>query len=207
VESRHRRSFRRRSPRSPGHHVDQSYRIAPFRRFSVAPTPRRPCRRTTRSTVGYDWEPPATDHAAGAAQVSAAVLMSLATSSGWETIATWLEGTSMVVAPMRLANRRSASGGIASSCVATRYQDGSDFQAGTAHDIVEGRRGQGLLNGVHRLCLHRVDVAREVLHEVVLSQPGEAPLVGEEVYQCRGWRALRQQRAERFPSSSPKAAM
>jgi hypothetical protein len=32
---------------------------------------------------------------------------------------------------MGLANRRSASGGIASSFWATRYQDGIDFQAGT----------------------------------------------------------------------------
>ncbi len=32
---------------------------------------------------------------------------------------------------MRSANGRSASGGIASSLVATRYQDGRDFQAGT----------------------------------------------------------------------------
>src|SRR6201993_4922894 len=57
--------------------------------------------------------------------------MSWATSPGWETIGTWLEGISTVVAPMRLANRRSASGGIAWSSAATRYQDGSVFQAGT----------------------------------------------------------------------------
>ena len=37
----------------------------------------------------------------------------------------------MVVAPMRLANSRSASGGMAWSSVATRYQDGSGFHAGT----------------------------------------------------------------------------
>src|SRR5947209_2885902 len=58
--------------------------------------------------------------------------MSWATSPGWATIGTWLEGISTVVAPMRLANRRSASGGIAWSSAATRYQDGSVFQAGTA---------------------------------------------------------------------------
>ena len=46
-------------------------------------------------------------------------------------MATWLDATSTVVAPMRLANRRSASGGIASSLAATRYQDGCDFQTGT----------------------------------------------------------------------------
>src|SRR5580704_6501379 len=60
----------------------------------------------------------------------AAALMSCTTSCGWETIATWLDGTSTVVAPMRLANRRWASGGIASSFVATRNQVGSAFQAG-----------------------------------------------------------------------------
>src|SRR3984893_17688543 len=57
--------------------------------------------------------------------------MSWATSPGCETIATWLEGISTVVAPMRLANMRSASGGSAWSSAATRYQDGSAFQAGT----------------------------------------------------------------------------
>src|SRR5205809_405869 len=45
-------------------------------------------------------------------------------------MATWLDGISMVVAPMRDANKRSASGGMASSCWATTYQVGSDFQAG-----------------------------------------------------------------------------
>ena len=55
---------------------------------------------------------------------SAAVLTSWATSSGWETIATWPAGTSTVLAPMRLANCRSASGGIAWSFSATRNQDG-----------------------------------------------------------------------------------
>ena len=61
---------------------------------------------------------------------AAAVSMSSTTSSGWETIATWLVATSTVVAPMRWANSRSASGGIAWSPSATRYHDGSDFQAG-----------------------------------------------------------------------------
>src|ERR1700686_1008657 len=60
-----------------------------------------------------------------------AVLMSFTTSCGWVTIATWLDGTSAVGAPMRLANRRSASGGSAWSSAATRYQVGSAFQAGT----------------------------------------------------------------------------
>src|SRR6476659_9142967 len=66
-----------------------------------------------------------------AGTASAAALMSWATSPGCETIAMWLEGISTVVAPMRLANMRSASGGSAWSSAAPRYQDGSDFQAGT----------------------------------------------------------------------------
>src|SRR6267143_3750073 len=62
---------------------------------------------------------------------SAAFSTRSVTSCGCETIGTWLDGTSTVVAPMRDANSRSASGGIASSFWATRYQDGSDFHAGT----------------------------------------------------------------------------
>src|SRR5260221_14296328 len=72
----------------------------------------------------------AQETAQAVAAACAAVLMSCTTSCGWETIATWLDGTSMVVAPIRLANRRWASGGSAWSSAATRYQDGSAFQAG-----------------------------------------------------------------------------
>src|SRR4029077_7239023 len=61
----------------------------------------------------------------------AADSISFTTSAGWETIARWPAGTSTVFAPIRLANMRSTSGGIASSLVATRYQLGSDFHAGT----------------------------------------------------------------------------
>ena len=60
----------------------------------------------------------------------AASLMSLTTSSGCDTMGTWLEAISKVVAPIRWANKRSALGGIASSFLATRYHDGSVFQAG-----------------------------------------------------------------------------
>src|SRR5712692_11804820 len=73
----------------------------------------------------------AEDAAQAVTAACVAVLMSCTTSCGWETIATWLDGTSTVVAPMRLANRRWASGGSAWSSAATRNQDGSDFQAGT----------------------------------------------------------------------------
>jgi hypothetical protein len=44
--------------------------------------------------------------------VLAAFLTSRVTSSGWETMATWLDGISMVTAPMRPANWGSASGGL-----------------------------------------------------------------------------------------------
>src|ERR1700744_92717 len=57
--------------------------------------------------------------------------MSRATSAGWETIATWLDGISTGVAPIRAADCRPAAGGRAWSSAATRYQDGSVFQAGT----------------------------------------------------------------------------
>ena len=68
--------------------------------------------------------------AAAAPTVAAAVSISAATSAGCETIATWLEVSSVVVAPMRPANCRWASGGMTSSFSATRYQVGCDFHAG-----------------------------------------------------------------------------
>jgi len=49
----------------------------------------------------------------------------------------------MVVAPMRRANSRSASGGMAWSWVATRYHVGSDFQAGTPMTSVNVEPARG----------------------------------------------------------------
>src|SRR4051812_43994812 len=69
-------------------------------------------------------------YAAATGTAAAAVSMSSTTWSGCEIIGTWLEATSTVVAPMRWANWRSPSGGIASSFSATMYQVGSDFHAG-----------------------------------------------------------------------------
>ena len=43
-------------------------------------------------------------HRTAAPTLSAALSTSSATSAGWETIATWLEGISVVVAPIRAAN-------------------------------------------------------------------------------------------------------
>ena len=60
----------------------------------------------------------------------AAASISATTASGWETIATWLDATSTVSAPIRRANIRSSSGAIAWSSAATRYHDRSDRHAG-----------------------------------------------------------------------------
>src|SRR5690348_14871847 len=124
--------------------------------------------------------------------------MSWATSPGWETIATWLEGISTVVAPMRAANCRSASGGSASSPAATRYQDGRVFQAGTPITSVKADAASGCCTAYITLALTGVDVAGEVVDEVVFGQPPEAAGVGEQVRQRRGHRSLGQQPAQRF---------
>src|SRR2546423_4835676 len=72
------------------------------------------------------------------------------------------------------------------------------FPGRDTHYLLEGGRGQRLLHGVHDPGLDRIHVSGEVVHEVVLWQPGEALLVDDEVRQCRGHRSLRQQRADRF---------
>src|SRR5450432_2540657 len=51
------------------------------------------------------------------------------TSLGFDSIGTWLVSSSVVVAFMRFAKKRSSSGAIAWSPLATMYQDGFDFQA------------------------------------------------------------------------------
>ena len=56
-------------------------------------------------------------------------MMTAATSFGFESIATWLVSSSVVVAFMRLAKKRSASGAIAPSCFDTMYHDGFVFHA------------------------------------------------------------------------------
>ena len=69
-------------------------------------------------------------------------MTSCTTSSGWETIATWFVATSTVVAPMRWANSRSASGGIAWSPWATRCQLRERLPRGDAHHLGERRAGE-----------------------------------------------------------------
>lgn len=56
-------------------------------------------------------------------------MMMAATSAGFANIAKWLVFNSVVVAFMRLAKKRSSSGGIASSNFATMYHDGFVFHA------------------------------------------------------------------------------
>jgi hypothetical protein len=51
---------------------------------------------------------------------------------------------------------------------------------------------------MHDPRLDRVNVGREMIHEVVLGQPGEALGVHVQVRQRWGRRTLRQQRADRF---------
>src|SRR5689334_3732011 len=56
-------------------------------------------------------------------------MMTADTSFGFESIGTWLESSSFVVAFMRLAKKRSSSGAMARSFLATMYHDGFDFHA------------------------------------------------------------------------------
>src|SRR5262245_26621631 len=60
---------------------------------------------------------------------SAASMIIPATALGCETRETWLDLSSVVVAFMRLAKKRSSSGEIAWSSVETAYQEGLVFQA------------------------------------------------------------------------------
>src|SRR6266496_518089 len=55
--------------------------------------------------------------------------MTSITNLGWESIGTWLLSSSYVVAPMRLAAKRSSSGWTVRSFLATMYQLGFDLQA------------------------------------------------------------------------------
>src|SRR6267142_1694010 len=59
----------------------------------------------------------------------AAARITSITKSGWESMGTWLLATSVVVAPIRLARKRSRSGWTVRSFLPTMYQLGFDFQA------------------------------------------------------------------------------
>src|SRR5215472_14776802 len=55
--------------------------------------------------------------------------MTSSTKSGWDKIGTWLLSVSKTIAPIRFATKRSNSGWIVRSFVATMYQLGFDLQA------------------------------------------------------------------------------
>src|SRR6516225_11875699 len=59
----------------------------------------------------------------------AAFRITSSTKSGWDNIGTWLLSVSKVVAPIRFATKRSNSGWIVRSFVATMYQLGFDLHA------------------------------------------------------------------------------
>ena len=88
-----------------------------------------------------------------AATASTAVLMSCSTSLGGRPWPRGWSQTSRVVALMRAANCRWASGGIAWSPSATRNQDGSDFQAGTPITSSRALQGNGCWTAYMTLAL------------------------------------------------------
>src|SRR4030095_10533179 len=59
----------------------------------------------------------------------AAFRITSSTKSGWDNIGTWLLSVSKIVAPIRFATKRSNSGWMVRSFVATMYQLGFDLQA------------------------------------------------------------------------------
>ena len=91
----------------------------------------------------------------------------------------------MVVASMRAAESRSASGGIAWSSVATRYRRGRELQAGTPITS-GGQSGQGLLDSAHDPCPDSVNIGREVLDEIIFWRPGGTKRVDVQVRERQG---------------------
>jgi hypothetical protein len=107
-------------------------------------------------------------------------------------------GTSTVAAPMRRANWRSASGGMASSFAATQVPRPQRPPGRDAHHVVERRHAQRLLNGVHDPGLHRIDARREVVDEVLLREPAQALVVDDQVRQRRRGGSTAEQGPERL---------
>jgi hypothetical protein len=126
------------------------------------PARRRPTRlRFNRGGVG-DGADRCSRSRASARVRRAAVVMRFTTSSGWETIATWLVGTSMVVAP---SEGRTAAGHRAGS-PGRRRRSGTGRQrlpGRDAHHLSEGAPVQRLLDREHDLGLDRVDIGREMV--------------------------------------------
>jgi len=148
-----------------------------------------------------------------AARFSAAALMKVGpTSPGWETMATWLEGTSIVVAPIRLANMRSASG---RDCLILRGGPGTR----TGHQLpgrecpITSPKAEPARACPVRACITLAwtgcTSAAKYLTKFVLGQASRIPcLFGEQVPRARGaWGPLRQQAPSDSPASSAKAAI
>jgi hypothetical protein len=84
------------------------------------------------------------------------------------------------------------------SGVAARYQLGRFFHAGAPTDVAERRGVQRLLRSEHHPGSDGVDVAGEVVDEVVLGQPREAEVVDREVGECRSRLPASEKRADRL---------
>ena len=106
---------------------------------------------------------------------------------------------------MRLAKRRSTSGGITSSFCATAYQVERRSSTQGPHHFLQGGRGERLLHGIHDVRFDRIDIRRKVLHEVVLGKPGEALVIDAQMRQRRSRLTLREQRADRFAGIEAEA--
>src|SRR5947209_6774175 len=97
---------------------------------------------------------------------------------------------------MREASWRSASGGIASSLVATRNQVGTDFyRARPSRPRTSSWRG---LSGEHDPRARRLDICGEVADEVCFRQPGKALLVDDQVRKRGRGGPAAEKRAERL---------
>jgi hypothetical protein len=81
------------------------------------------------------------------------------------------------------------------------------LQRWNARHILKCRRVQGLLDREHDVRRDRLDIAREVVHEIVLGKPGEALRVDVEMRERRSGRTLVSSAPIDSPSSSPNAAM
>ena len=119
-------------------------------------------------------------------------------------MATCPEAISTVVAPMRLPNWAFGVRRDRLVVLGDEVPGRQGLPGGDAHDVTERGQCQRLLHRVHYLRRGRLDVAGEVMDEVVLAQPAEPLLVGDHVLQRRGHRAGRQQAADRLTLVEPE---
>jgi hypothetical protein len=83
---------------------------------------------------------------------AAALTMTSATASGCDSIGTCELSKTSVSAPIRLAESRSASGGMVCSFVATMYQLAFDRHAAALNLVAEAPPGQRTLRGLVGIC-------------------------------------------------------